>query len=82
MLTYADVCGVRDAALACLDVCRGRVQRELMLKNLRAAVGMEAPVGREEALRWTACYSAQNYLLYWYKSCVGRQLSGSATCLA
>jgi hypothetical protein len=23
-----------------------------MLKNLRAAVGMEAPVGREEALRW------------------------------
>ena len=44
--------GVRDAALACLDACRGRVQRELMLKNLRAAVGMEAPVGREEALRW------------------------------
>ena len=53
MLTYADECGGRDAVLACLDVCRGRVQRELMLKNLRAAVGMEAPVGREEALRWS-----------------------------
>jgi len=47
---------VRDAVIGCLEVCAGTVNSDLVLKSLPAAITVESPPARQEALRWCCNY--------------------------
>jgi hypothetical protein len=47
---------VRDAVIQCLSTWSKHLAAETMLKHLPAALQVEAPQSRQEALRWTTSY--------------------------
>jgi hypothetical protein len=47
---------VRDAVLACLSVWAERISAETVVKHLPIAITVDAPAGREDAVKWGAEY--------------------------